>query len=708
MKVYDEKHIKNIVLVGGAKSGKTTLAETMLFEANLISRRGNVESKNTVSDFHDIEHERGMSVYATPLHTEWRNYKINIVDTPGLDDFVGEIVSSLRVSDTCVMLINAQHGVEVGTELVWKHVDLYRKPVIFAVNQVDHPMADWEGTLASIKEHFGNNAVVMQYPYNPGSGFNCIIDLLKMIMYKFPEGGGKPEKLPIPDDQKEIADSLHNELVEKAAENDEALMELYFEAGNLNEDQLREGIKMGMMNHEVFPIFCLSALHNMGSGRLMGFIDNVAPSYAEMPLEQSEEGEIIESGTDKPAVVFAFRTEYDPSVGKISYFKVLSGELTKGTQLKNSRTHQVETINQLFVMDGKNRNQVDRLVAGDLGATLKLKNTETNDTLHALPTELKIRPINFPKSRMRVAVSAVNSNDSERLGEVLRKIHEQDPTLKYHFSKELRQLIVECQGELHLATTKWTLEHVYKLEVQFDEPRIPYRETIQRSATAVCRHKKQTGGSGQFAEVHIKIEPYYEGAPDPQGFNIRKVELYDLDWGGHLQFYNCIVGGSIDTRFIPAVVKGIRQRMEEGPLTGSYVRDVRVILYDGKMHPVDSNDMAFQLAGAAAFKDAFHEAQPKLLEPIYNVTILAPEDHAGEVMTDLQGRRAVIQGMSTRGKYTEIKAQVPLANLYKYTTTLRSLSQGKASHTTEFFDYLPMPANEQADTIAAHKELEEA
>lgn len=708
MKVFDSNHIKNIVLVGGAKSGKTTLAETMLFEANLINRRGTVENKNTISDFHEIEHERGMSVFATPLHTEWRNYKINIVDTPGLDDFVGEIVSSLRVADTCVMLINAQNGVEVGTELVWNHVDRYRKPVIFAVNQLDHPHADFETTLSSIKEHFGSNAILMQYPLNAGEGFNCIIDLLKMIMYKFGPEGGKPEKLPIPDDQQEKAQALHNELVEKAAENDEALMELYFEKGELSEDELRQGLKIGMMNHEVFPVFCLSALQNMGSGRLMGFIDNVAPSYSEMPLEQSEEGDIIESGTEKPAVAFIFRTEYEPSIGKITYFKVLSGELKKGSQLKNSDTHQVETINQLFVMDGKERHAVESLKAGDIGATVKLKNSDTNHTLHALPSDVKIRPINFPKPRMRAAITAVNKNDNERLGEVLKKIQEQDPTFKYHYSKELKQLIINCQGELHLATSKWALEHIHGLPVEFHKPKIPYRETIQKSATAVYRHKKQSGGSGQFAEVHMKIEPYYEDAPDPQGFNIRGRELIELDWGGHLQFFNCIVGGSIDARFIPAVLKGVKSKMEEGPLTGSYVRDIRVILYDGKMHPVDSNDMAFQIAGAHAFKDAFHEAQPKLLEPIYDVEILVPEDHAGDIMTDLQGRRAVILGMDAKGKYTEIKAKVPLVNLYKYTTSLRSMTQGKASYTGEYSEYSTMPPQEQEKIIDEHRELETA
>ncbi|MDH5297219.1 MAG: elongation factor G, partial [Nitrospirota bacterium] len=500
MQVYDEKHIRNIVLVGGARSGKTTLAETMLFEAKVIQRRGSVETKNTVSDFHDIEHERGTSVYATPMHTEWRNYKINIIDTPGLDDFIGEIIAALRVADTCVVLINAQHGVEVGTELLWDHVDRYRKPVIFAINQIDSSKSDFDRSFRSIQEHFGNNAVLMQYPLNEGEDFDTIVDLLKMVMYKFPADGGKPEKLPIPESEKEKADSLHNILVEKAAENDESLMELYFEKGSLTEDELRKGLHIGMLNHEVFPVMCLSALKNMGSGRLMGFIDNVAPAAHEMNPEISKEGHEVKVDEDGPAVLFVFRTEYEANLGKLSFFKVLSGELRKGSQLKNSRTHVLETVNQLFVMDGHNRNPVEVLKAGDIGATLKLKNTETNDTLHALNKDLSIQPIAFPAPRMTVSIVANNKKDDERLGEILKKIHEQDPTIQMEYSKELKQLLLHCQGELHLATTKWTLEKVYNMDVSFEKPKVPYRETIQRAANATYRHKKQSGGAGQFGE----------------------------------------------------------------------------------------------------------------------------------------------------------------------------------------------------------------
>ncbi|MDZ4821999.1 MAG: elongation factor G [Flavobacteriales bacterium] len=707
MQVFDENHIRNIVLVGGAHSGKTTLAETMMYESKLINRRGTVEAKNTVSDFHEIEHERGTSVYATPLHTEWRNYKINIIDTPGLDDFIGEIIAALRVADTAVVIINAQHGVEVGTELLWNHVDKYRKPVIFAINQIDHPKADFDTSFNSIRDHFGSNAVLMQYPVNAGEGFNSIIDLLKMVMYKFPADGGKPEKLPIPESEKQTAGELHNLLVEKAAENDEELMSLYFEKGNLDEDELRKGLHIGMLNHEVFPVFCLSALKNMGSGRLMGFIDNVAPAAHEMKPEITVEGDELKSTTNGPPVLFVFRTEYELNLGKLSFFKVVSGELKKGMQLKNSSTQSVETFNQLFVMDGHNRSPVDVLKAGDIGATLKLKNTDTNHTLHATNGELKVQPIDFPKPRMTVSIVANNKKDDERLGEVLKKIHEQDPTVQYEYSRELKQLLLHCQGELHLATTKWTMEKVYSMDVRFEKPRIPYRETIQRAANATYRHKKQSGGSGQFGEVHIKIEPYYEGMPEPTGFNIRQKEVHDLDWGGKLVFYNCIVGGAIDMRFIPSVLKGIMHKMEQGPLTGSYVRDVRVMLYDGKMHDVDSNDISFQIAAQMAFKEAFINAQPKLLEPIYEIEVTSPADVTGDVMTDLQGRRAIIMGMDAIGRYTKITAKVPAANLYKYTTSLRSVSQGKASYTGKFSEYSPVPPNIQEDVIAEHKHVAE-
>ncbi len=695
MKVFDEKHIKNLVLLGSSKSGKTTLAETMLFEAGLISRRGTVETKNTVSDYHEIEKERQSSVFATPLHTEWRNYKINIIDTPGLDDFIGEVVSSLRVANTSLMLINAQYGVEVGTDLIWQHVEHYKKPLIFAINQVDHEKSDFEMSLTSLRDHYGSAVTQMQYPINEGEGFNQIVDLLKMKLYKFGPNGGKPEKLDIPASELEKANRLHNELVEKAAENDEALMELYFEKGNLSEDELRMGLKLGMRNQEIFPVFCLSAKNDMGSGRLMGFIDNVAPSAIDMHPEKTDDGHEIAYKLDGPPVLFVFKTLIEPNLGKLSFFKVISGSVKTGDTLINHTTNEVEHINQLFIMDGHERNPVDQLVVGDIGATLKLKNTDTNHTLSSKNDNVGIKPIVFPESRIRTAIVANTRKDDEKIGEVLKKICQEDPTVWYEHSKELKQLIIHCQGELHLSVIKWTMENLFGMDISFEDPKIPYRETIQKPANAYYKHKKQSGGSGQFAEVYMDIEPWSEDLPMPVKRPVRGQELIDLPWGGKLHYINSVVGGVIDSRFLPAILKGVMEKMEEGPITGSYVRDVRVVVYDGKMHAVDSNEISFKLAGAHAFKDAFKDASPKILEPIYVVEVQAPEDVVGEVMTDLQSRRAIIMGIDSKGKNQVIIAHVPLAELNKYSTTLRSLTHGLASFTSKFHDYAPVPGDEQ-------------
>lgn len=691
MKVFDGKHIKNIALLGAPKSGKTLLAEDMIFEAGITHRRGTIEGKSTVSDYHDIEHERENSVFATTMHTEWRDYKINIIDTPGFDDFVGEMMSSLRVADTCIMVINAQHGVEVGAELIWNYIDRFSKPVIFAINQVDHPKANFEDALKEIKQRFGSPVTQMQYPVNQGEGFNEIIDLLKMTLYRFPPEGGKPEKLPIPANEKDKAEKLHNELVEKAAENDEKLMELYFEKGTLDEDEMRQGLKAGMINQEIFPVFCMSAKQNMGSGRMMSFIDNVAPSPREAKPEISEDGKEVPFDISKPAVLFIFKSHFEPNVGRLSFFKVISGEVNSTTELINSQTGALERIHQLFIMDGKTRTPVDKLVAGDIGATLKLKDTYTNQTLHAKGYEIVIKPIEFPEPRIRTAVIAHSKGDEEKIGEVLHKIHQEDPTLLVKYSKELRQLIISGQGEMHLTVCKWFLDNVYQLHTDFITPRISYRETIHRPADAHYRHKKQSGGAGQFGEVYLKIEPYKEGMPDPTEFSIRGKEEIDLDWGGKLIFYNCIVGGVIDARFIPSILKGVMEKMEEGPITGSYVRDVRVIVYDGKMHPVDSNDISFKIAGMMAFKEAFMNAEPQLLEPMYDLEIVLPEEIMGEVMSDLQTRRSIIMGMDTKGNYQVIKARTPLAELDRYSTTLRSLSQGRASFTQRLAEFAPVP-----------------
>ena len=698
MKIYDDKHIKNVVLVGAHNAGKTTLAETMLFEAGIINRRGTVEGFNTVSDYHEIEHERGNSVFATPMHTEWRQYKINIIDTPGLDDFIGEIISSIRVADTIATVLNGQHGVEVGTEIIWNYIDKYQKPTLFVINQIDHANANFDESFNSLKKLAGNNVIKIQYPHKV-DGAQCIIDVLKMKMYKFSPQGGKPEKFPIPDDQKELADQLHNELVEKAAENDEELLELFFEKGTLNEDEMRQGIRAGMLNHEVFPVFCVSGLMDMGSGRLMGFIDNVAPSAADLKPEQSVTGEAIVRKKEAPTALFVFKTIHQPNLGQITFFKVKSGEINQNDKLVNSRNEETEILNQLFIMDGKKREPVSKLTVGDIGATLKLKHTETNDTLYQAGHPTAIKPIQFPEPRTRKSVSAVNKKEEEKLSEALKKIHSQDPTVDVSYSKELKQLILGCQGELHLATVNWALKHIYGIEAKFEKPRIAYRETIQRSANANYRHKKQSGGAGQFAQVHLKIEPWYEGMAEPEGFNIRGKEEIDLSWGGKLVFYNCIVGGVIDARYLPSVMKGILEVMESGLLTGSYIRDVRVMVYDGKMHSVDSNDISFKIAGAHAFKEAFLNASPNLLEPVQELTVKVPEEMVGTVMTDLQSRRSIIQGIDSNDHFQILKCMVPAAELYGYSTNLRSMTQGRATFSSVFSSFQAVPTNVQKSLV---------
>ncbi|WP_343693714.1 elongation factor G [Chitinophaga sp.] len=705
MKTYDEKHIRNIVLLGAAKSGKTTLCETMLFEAGIIPRRGRVEDGSTVSDYHEIEHDRGSSVYATCMHTEWRDYKINIIDTPGLEDFIGEVIASIRICDTALLLLNAQHGVEIGTELIWDYVDKYRKPTILAVNQLDTEQANFNRTVDEARRVLGPAVTVMQYPVNQGPGFNSVIDLLKMTLYRFPEKGGKPEKLPIPDSEKERAEKLHNELVEKAAENDDTLMEQYFEKGNLDEDELRQGLKIGMLKHDVFPVFCLSALNDMGSGRLMGFIDNVAPSAVDMPAEKGEAGETIVCDPAGPPVLFVFKTLLEPHIGKLSFFKVLSGEVKAGAELYNEKGNTAERLNQLFIADGKNRNNVDVLRTGDIGCTLKLKNTLTNHTLGERGG-VQVEAIRFPAPNVRIAIEPVNKGDDEKLSEVLAEIHMEDPTLEIEYNRELKQVILHGQGELHLTLTKWRLEHIYKMPIVFIPAKIPYRETIRQAAQSAYRHKKQSGGAGQFAEVYIKIEPYFDGMPAFKEYPVRDTETVDLNWGGKLVFNNCIVGGAIDTRFLPSIMKGIMEKMNEGPLTGSYVRDIRVSVYDGKMHPVDSNDISFKIAGMMAFKDAFHQAAPLLLEPVYDVETMVPDEMAGDVMGEMQSRRSVITGMDTANGYQVIKARTPQAELDKLYAALRNVTQGKARVKAVFAEYAAVPGELQKKLMEAYKGVE--
>lgn len=699
MAEFDTSHVKNVVLLGHAGCGKTTLAECMLYEAGLITRRGTIAERNTIGDYHELEQERGNSIFSKLMHTKWRGYKINIIDTPGYDDFVGEVISALRVADTGVMLLNAVMGVEVGNDIIWEYTEQFKTPMIFAVNKLDEDNADFDRTIREAKAHFGGKVAVVQYPRQLGAGFHEIIDVLRMTMYKFKDTGGKPEKLPIPDDERERADELHKELIETVASNDETLMEKYFDKGELDEDEMKSGLKKAMINHDIFPVFCLSAERNMGSGRLMGFIDNVCPSANEMPPQTTQNNQALPCDANGPACIFVFKTISEPHVGDMSFFKVYSGTVQSGMELENESTGITEKINQLFLVEGNKRSNINELVAGDIGATLKLKNTHVNNTLHVKGKNYELHPIEFPPPNMTVAIESTKKGEEEKLSQALHQLREEDATLIVEVSQELKQTLIHCQGDMHLAVAKWKIEHLHKVDVKFIKPRIPYRETIRRMAEANYRHKKQSGGAGQFGEVFLRIEPWYEGMADPQGLNVRGRDVHELDWGGKLVYYNCIVGGAIDNRFQPSILKGVMEKMQTGPLTGSYVRDVRVSVYDGKMHPVDSNDISFKIAGLMAFKQAFQQADPQLLEPVYQVDVLCPDDLTGAVMGDLQSRRAVVEGIDTQGHFQKVIAKVPLAEMDGYSSSLRSITQGRAKFTMKFFDYVAVPFDEQRRLI---------
>jgi elongation factor G len=697
---YNSHQIRNVVLLGHSGSGKTSFAEAMLFEAKSIPRRGRVEDQTTISDFSPVEQQRRNSIFSTLMHASWKDCKINILDTPGFDDFVGEVVSSLKVADTALMLLNAKSGVEVGTELIWEYIENFKTPTIFIINQLDHEKADYEMTLEQARERFGNKVLPVQYPMKAGDDFHVIIDALKMIAYVFPKDGGRPTKEAIPASERARAEAYHQQLVEAAAENDETLMELFFENGTLTEEELAKGLTMALAKQEFYPVFCASAIKNMGSGRIMGFLHDIAPAPAQRPEMPLQNGGTLACDSEGQTVIFIYKTLSEPNVGNVSYFKVCAGTLHRGEDLVNSQNATVERFNQIYVANGKNREPIAELKAGDIGVTLKLKNAHSNNTLTAKGLDAVIEPIAFPASRMRMAITAPDKKDIEKLAVALHQLQEEDPTLRLEQSAELKQTLLHAQGQLHLDIVKYRIEKMYNIVPTFLKPRIPYRETITRAANEAYRHKKQSGGAGQFAEVHLRIEPYTEGMPNPEGLVVRNTETDDLAWGGQLIFCNCIVGGSIDAKFMSAIKKGVMGKMQEGPLTGSHVRDIRVSVYDGKMHPVDSNDMAFQLAGAMAFKNAFQKAGAQLLEPIYDIEVLCAPEVMGDVMGDLQTRRAIIMGMDTEGHYQKVKARVPLAELHHYSTALRSLTQGKAKFLSQFADYAAVPSDVQHQLLA--------
>ena len=716
MKVYQTNEIKNIALLGSSGSGKTTLVEAMLFESGVIKRRGSIAAKNTVSDYFPVEQEYGYSVFSTVLHVEWNNKKLNIIDCPGSDDFVGSTVTALNVTDTAIILLNGQYGVEVGTQNHFRYTEKLNKPVIFLVNQLDNEKCDYDNILEQLKEAYGSKVVPIQYPISTGPGFNALIDVLLMKKYSWKPEGGAPVIEDIPAEELEKATEMHKALVEAAAENDEGLMEKFFEQDSLSEDEMREGIRKGLVARGMFPVFCVCGGKDMGVRRLMEFLGNVVPFVSEMPKVQNTEGKEVAPDVNGPESLYFFKTSVEPHIGEVSYFKVMSGKVREGDDLLNADRGSKERIAQIYVVAGGNRVKVEELQAGDIGAAVKLKDVKTGNTLNGKDCDYKFNFIKYPNSKYSRAIKPVNEADVEKMMTILNRMREEDPTWVIEQSKELKQTLVHGQGEFHLRTLKWRLENNEKLQVKYEEPKIPYRETITKAARADYRHKKQSGGAGQFGEVHLIVEPYKEGMPVPDTYkfngqefkiNVKGTEEVPLEWGGKLVFINSIVGGSIDARFMPAILKGIMSRMEQGPLTGSYARDVRVIVYDGKMHPVDSNEISFMLAGRNAFSEAFKNAGPKILEPIYDVEVFVPSDRMGDVMGDLQGRRAMIMGMSSEAGYEKLSAKVPLKEMASYSTALSSLTGGRASFIMKFASYELVPSDVQ-DKLVKEFEAKQA
>lgn len=703
MKVYQTQDIRDIAIIGGNRTGKTTLAETMAFHGGVISRRGTVEDKNTLSDYREVELERQQSIQSSVIYSEFENVKFNMIDCPGFDDFVGEVIGALRVADAALMVINAQNGVDVGAENQWRWTKRMHKPVMFVINQLDHEKANFDETLHELKQYFGNSVMPLQYPVNAGVGFDSVIDLLQMKLLKFPVGGGKMIVEDIPASEQEKAEELHSALIECAAENDEALMDKFFEEGTLSEEEMVKGLKLGVMNRGTFPVICISAKNDQGVDRMMQIVKGNCPNPAEALPVKTTNGNELHCDSTKPTVAYVFKSAVEQHLGDVAFMKVYDGEMTQAMDLVNSNTGTKERISQLIAFAGRNRETIDKACAGDIVATIKLKGTGASQTLSKSGDVIVEKTI-YPDPKFRTAVRAKNSSEDEKLGAVLNDIRKTDLTFLVEQSKELKQVIISGQGEQHLNIIKWMIEKLNKIEIEYYAPKIPYRETITKSAEDMYRHKKQSGGSGQFGEVWMMIEPYYEGMPNQTKYPIRDTQSYDLPWGGKLIYNNCIVGGAIDARFMPAILKGIMEKMEEGPLTGSYARDIVVNIFDGKMHPVDSNELAFKLAGRNAFRQAFKKANPKILEPIYEVEIFVPSENMGAVMTDLAGRRGMPLGSESDGEYQTIRARVPLAEMNKYSTTLSSISSGRASYEMHFAEYQAVPADVQAAVIKKYEE----
>ena len=705
MNVFDSGHIRNVALVGHQGGGKTMLAESMLFVGGTLKRMGSIEEGSTVSDYHPSEVERQMSVFSSLLHTEWKGHKINIIDTPGYPDFVGEVISSLKVADTAVFVINAGEGVQVGTEVAWANTNKSQKPAIFVINHIEKVDADIRAVQSQIRESFGRGATVVQIP---GPNERSIIDVLIMKQLTFTPGKAEPEAADIGADYQEEAERLHNELVESIAENDESLMELYFEKGSLTEDEMRAGLHNAVLKRQLFPIFLTSAAETTGVARLLNFFVAVCPSPTELPPVQTVSGKALPANADGEPVAFTYRTMAEQHVGDYSFFRIFSGSLAPGMDLENAQTGAVERLGQLFSINGRNRDSVERMYAGDLGALVKLKNTHTNNTLRNKGSQVVIPPIEFPAPRYTVAIRASKEGEEDKLAQGLHQLAEEDPALQLVHDQHLKQMVLGGQGEVHLEIARFRLRNRYGVEVEYDKPKVAYRETVQTQSRSSYRHKKQTGGAGQFADISIMVEPINGEFAPPADITVRGTQVQETPWGSKVEFIDAIVGGVIDMRrFFGAIQKGVMEATQNGPIAGYPVGDVRVVVFDGGMHPVDSNENAFKTAARMCFRDAFRKAQPALLEPIYDLEVLVPGDFTGDVMGDLNTRRARIQGIEAEGPFQKIVAQAPESELYRYSTALRSITQGRGLHLARFNHYEAMPRHAQDKVVAEAEAVED-
>jgi len=694
LKQYSPDAIRNIAFIGHSGSGKTSISELLLFTAGEINRIGRVEEGNTISDFNPNEIERQISISSTPLHLDWKDKKINILDTPGYSDFIGQVIASLYVADTAVAVVKSAEGIEVNTETTWEYVNKFELPASVIVNKVDNEHSKFNDTVEMIKQRLSSDATIITFPVSEGVNFNSVIDLVKMKMVKYGDLGSKSVSLEeIPADLKGEADTLREELIEKVAESDEELMNKFFEEGTLNEEDLTKGLKAAINKRSLVPVFAASFSKGVGYNNFLDFTASYFPAPSERPLMKGklkDSNQVVEIKCDPKgeAALLVFKSLNEQHVGELSIFKVYSGTLQAGQDLQNTSRDKSERLGQLFILNGKNRKEVQTISAGDIGSVVKLKDTHTGNTLSSKSFSVVIDPIEFPESVIRGAIKPKSKGDEDKISSGLHTVHEEDPTLKVHFDPELSQTIVSGQGELQLALAVKLLKDRYNVEVELVEPKIPYRETIKGSCEdAEFKHKKQSGGRGQYGHVHLKLEPQPRGA----GF----------------EFVDAIVGGVVPGRFIPAVEKGLKEVMEKGILTSSKVIDVKVTLFDGTYHNVDSDEVSFKLAASQAFKKGFLAAKPVILEPIYDVTVKVPEEYMGDVMGDISSRRGKISGMDSEGPFQLIKAKVPLSELYKYSTHLRSLTSGRGMHTRAFSHYEEVPKDIEAKIIEEFKKAKE-